>query len=198
MNYWSKVYFFLLINVFIVSCNYYKRETIESFLTSNGFNFALNDHPILSDFTPSKGLSHDSAQIKTFKSDKDSIIRMIVFQVADRKAARDLIEQRAALITELFQDKFTEYRGKYVVPQSCLQKNQVQSNWYDIEGGFYVVYNLMSDKNFIYGSCLNSNDFFKSQFLLIYCESAKAVIESKLFYNKNQSIVSTPIINCKK
>lgn len=182
---------------FVTGCNSNKEKTAEYFLNQSGFTFYTNTTINTDSFKLIENRSYDSEKLKTYQSDHDEILRILAFPASDKEAAKKIILQRSQLITELYEDKLTEYRGKHVVPEACHQKNQTKVDWHDIKNGFYIMLRLMSDQNYNYGSCLDSSDYYKSQLLLIYCESAKTVLESKLFYNKNNSTLNIPLIDCR-
>lgn len=148
------------------------------------------------DFRQIESLPTDSNSLSSFQASNGQILRLQSFPAPDLNEAKKIFQYRSRIVRALFETQVVAYRGKVTVEETCLSKNQVQREAQETPSGLALMYNLMGTKNYVYGSCAEAEDEFKSQYILLYCANAKTVIEAKLFYNKTEADLKSHVVEC--
>lgn len=173
---------FLLLGVFTSSCQFFSSNKFDRQLEKKGFR--MNEGWGI--FKPFEGLESDHPQIQTYKNSKDEILRIVFFDNISRQEAFQLAKNRSLTIVGLFATKDAPYLGKISATESCLSKNKVDSTIENLSDGFFLRYSLMANSNFVYGSCSEKEDIFRSFYLVRYCESSRTLAEAKIFVGLDQ------------
>ena len=173
---------FLLLGVFTSSCQLFTSNELDRQLKKNGFRMSEG----WGTFESFTGLEADHSQIQTFKNAKGEILRVLFFENISREQAIQLAKNRSLTIVGLFATKDAPYLGKISATESCLSKNKVDSTIENLSDGFFLRYSLMANSNFVYGSCSEKEDIFRSFYLVRYCESSRTLAEAKIFVGLDQ------------
>ncbi len=70
--------------------------------------------------------------------------------------------------------------------------------WQELESAanYKIVAGLFATEKFVYGSCSDKNDVFKSQLLWLYCAKERTFYDIRLFYPRSEPWRDSPIADC--
>lgn len=175
------------------ACTLFQKPSASDFLHKFGIKFNENAQK---DFIQTELLPTDPTSLNAFRSTNGQILRIQTFPATNLDEAKKIFQYRSRIVKALFETQVVAYRGKVTVEESCLSKNRVQSEVKQSETGIELRFDLLGTKNFVYGSCAESEDEYKSQYILLYCAKANSVLEAKLFYTKTDPDLNYSTIQC--
>ncbi len=168
-------------------------SSAETILRKNGLRLGVG----WKDFKLVENLNSDPEDIFTLKNSRQEILRILFFHGLERDQAIKIAQSRSLAVRSLFASRDVPYIGKVSKTESCLSLNKVFSEIEGTEYGFSLLFQLMATKLYVYGSCSEADDYYKSRYMIKYCQKSKTLVEAKLFTEKSQEFSdSNDVIEC--
>jgi hypothetical protein len=148
------------------------------------------------DFVVSQGDPATPKEVMTFTNKSGELIQFNRMDSQSEADAVNFMNIKKQAINSLFAAQSEAYTGLITNKISCLKGQNVnRSNQRQAKGAF-VFFDLMATSRFVYGTCLENEELYKSQYLLLYCSDRKAVFQLKYFFAKNREFPSQPVAEC--
>lgn len=107
------------------------------------------------------------------------------------------IDRRILLLKTMFESQTVPYQGTITKNSTCLSQNSTTPAISENDFEKKYVFNLMATANFIFGSCIEEKDIYKTEYTLLLCKKQHKAYEIKHFYPKLNSFDSLNI-HCKE
>ncbi len=163
-------------------------------------SFRFADLTIHLAIDPPKVLNHDilpDAQgWTTFAISETETLKVRALLNLDAEAAKRLLSFKAQNIYALYQPETDPYFGTMDATGKCRTEVDISPSIQKDSLSDSLVFNLLATRDFIYGTCTESQEVYRSQYLVVYCRQAKAVYEVKYFFPRTHTKVNRVIASC--
>jgi len=166
--------FVLFCSLFFASCTISKRTAIDDF--SDQLTFSNTE------LAPKHVLKISSLN----DAAKNSESRSKESPDAKLQSAEKIIQSKSILIQSLFATQVVPYQGTITKSSSCLSNNSTEPEVEESDKQKKLTYFLMATENFVFGTCIEDQEIFRTKYVLLLCKNTAEAFEIKLFYPKDQ------------
>jgi hypothetical protein len=110
--------------------------------------------------------------------------------------AEALARERMEILTNLIDPRVDTYTGQEVLPEKCQKEYLPEIISKKDRWGFSKLYSLYSADITMIGSCPNEGMIFKTQYLILYCESEKKIYYVKSLFPEDSPWQFKPVKTC--
>jgi hypothetical protein len=114
----------------------------------------------------------------------------------DEETADKLIKNKSLMIKGLYAIQATPYSGTITKEASCTTDMNIDPVLSDKKNQKSMQFDLKATERLVLGVCLEEQNVFRNQTLLIYCKSIKTFYDLRYYYPKTQKALKMPIANC--
>ena len=132
-------------------------------------------------FEPALNRAFENQNLKTFSNSNGEILKVIITENINEKDARNLIEQKQALIVRLFETEKEPYFGNVLDKTKCLLDPVDKIKLISTDASLQIGFPLYATAEFVYGTCAKENYMYTSKLTYLYCKGRKIFFELKYF-----------------
>ncbi|MGZ3690721.1 MAG: hypothetical protein ACXVAX_04420 [Pseudobdellovibrio sp.] len=174
----NKKYLKLLLVFFVAGCTQPKQE-----MQIPDIHFEKSEF-IQADFSESKP-SAPQVSFKSYESSDNKEVLKVLISENSLDEAKKIINQKSTDIKLLFATQQVPYFGQVTKEMKCTEAVDLKNPLIENENEVSLFLNLTATHHFVYGSCLEDQEIYKSQLLYLYCKKSRKLFELKYFYPKN-------------
>jgi hypothetical protein len=131
-----------------------------------------------------------------FENSKDSISVDSINEV-DSFKAQSLFKNKALMIKGLYEKQATPYSGVVTREASCLEGMVIENNnVIETPNEMSLKFDLKATERHVFGVCLEEQNIFRTQILLLYCKKNQTFYEIKYFYPKSEPVLKNNVAAC--
>lgn len=135
-------------------------------------------------------------KIKFESSLKDHHLIAEVMNDIDPDEASRLFKNKSQMIKGLYSIQATPYTGSITKEAGCIEDLQIDPPLLENKIQSSLLFNLKATERMILGVCIEEQNVYRSQTLMLYCKNANTFYEIKYFYPKILKPLLIPIASC--
>lgn len=114
----------------------------------------------------------------------------------DQDTAEKLMKNKALMIKGLYSIQATPYSGTITKEASCTSDMNIDPIVVDKKNQTTMQFDLKATERLVLGVCLEEQNVFRSQTLLIYCKGIRTLYDLRYYYPKTEKPLKMPIASC--
>ncbi len=145
----------------------------------------------------SKFLTHEDLTFNEhIPTTEEKKLKLKQIGVVSYKEAFAFIQSQTIQTKMLFAPQNIPYSGQQTKSTSCLSQVNISNEIQETANEVFILFDLTATERFIYGSCIPSQEIYKSQLLYLYCRKNSKLFEIKYFFDKSLQFPQK-IVSCK-
>ncbi len=170
---------------FISSCSFFNDSALNAY--KNKLKITPDN---LAEKFQLQNLANENANVdqNTFVLGSEIIkIREILFAETNSAGFQKIIDGKILMIASLFESQTLPYQGAVSQSSTCISHNTKNPTISENDYQKSYEFQLMANKNFVFGTCIESQDIYKTHYLILFCKKTNLLFEIKHFYLKNET-----------
>jgi exoribonuclease R len=180
--------------VFIASsCS--QKQTLKSSFPKLKWSPTLKDQKIVVDKEFQE--KNISGKKMTFEGELKAhqLIAEVMVDIEPERAAT-LMKNKTMMIKGLYAIQATPYSGTITKEASCTAELQIDPIVMENKNQSSLQFNLKATERLVLGVCIEEQNVFRSQTLLLYCKKDKMFYDMRYYYPKSNKPFSGPMASC--
>lgn len=179
--------------IFLISCS--KGKTLQSHFPDLKMDTSLKDQKVSVD----KEFQEKNISGKKIRFEGElknhQMIAEVMTDVEPEKAEK-LFKNKSMMIKGLYSIQATPYSGTITKEASCIGELQIDPVAVDAKNQTTLLFNLKATERLVLGVCIEEQNVFRNQTLLIYCKNNRTFYDLRYYYPKANKALNTAIANC--
>jgi len=114
----------------------------------------------------------------------------------DPEKAASLFKNKSLLIKGLYSIQATPYTGTITKEAGCFTEINLEQAIKETKNQISLQFDLKATERLVLGVCIEEQNVYRNQTLMIYCKNINTFYELKYFYPKNEQPLKQPIAAC--
>jgi hypothetical protein len=188
-----KKLFLFTVLLFLVSCT--KGNDLKSKFPKLNFDNNLKNQPVVTDKEFLERATF-GMKIKFEAENKGNLLIAEIMNDIDSEKAEKIFNYKTMMIRGLYSIQATPYSGTITRETSCTEGLDI--NLFPVDNKIQTsqMFNLKATERFVLGVCLEEQNVFRNQTLLLYCKNQKVFYDLRYYYLKSQKPILKPIASC--
>jgi len=114
----------------------------------------------------------------------------------DPDKAASLFKNKSLMIKGLYSIQATPYSGTITKEAGCFADINLEQGMKETKNQISLQFDLKATERLVLGVCIEEQNVYRNQTLMIYCKNINTFYELKYFYPKNEQLLKQPIAIC--
>ncbi|MDD4974866.1 MAG: hypothetical protein PHY93_10980 [Bacteriovorax sp.] len=186
-------YIIVLILIF-ASSSCLQNQTLASLFPKLKWSANLRNQKIVLD-QEFQGKNLVGKKMKIGGGDNQQLTADVIVDVEPERAAI-FMKNKTIMIKGLYTIQATPYSGMITREAVCTAELQIEPLILENKIQTSLQFNLKATERFVLGVCVEEQNVFSNQTLLLYCKKDKTFYEIRYYYPKSSRPFLTPIASC--
>lgn len=124
------------------------------------------------------------------------MIAEVMTEVEPERAV-NLFKNKSMMIRGLYSIQATPYSGTITKEAGCINDLQINPQEVDVKNQITQQFDLKATERLVLGVCIEEQNVYRNQTLLIYCKNSKTFYDLKYYYPKNEKPLLAPVASCR-